>query len=44
MVLLDGILWNSIAGGNAITDTIPIGIIDRIEIIKGPASSAWGSV
>lgn len=42
-VLLDGIRWNFLSGGNAETNTIPVGIIDRIEIIKGPASSAWGS-
>jgi len=42
-VLLDGIRWNYLGGGNAETNTIPVGIIDRIEVIKGPASSAWGS-
>lgn len=42
-VLLDGIRWNYLSGGNAETVTIPVGIIDRIEVIKGPASSAWGS-
>ena len=30
-------------GGNAVTNSIPVGIIQRIEIIKGPASSSWGS-
>ncbi len=43
VVLLDGIRWNFLSGSNAETSTIPVGIIDRIEIIKGPASSAWGS-
>ena len=43
LVLLDGVRWNFLSGGNAETNTIPVGIIDRIEIIKGPASSAWGS-
>jgi vitamin B12 transporter len=43
LVLVDNIPWNSIAGGNAETATIPIGAVERIEIIKGPASSAWGS-
>lgn len=43
LVLLDGIRWNFLSSGNAETNTIPVGIIDRIEIIKGPASSAWGS-
>jgi len=43
LLLLDGIPWNYLSGGNAETHTIPVGIIERIEIIKGPASSAWGS-
>ena len=42
-VLLDGVVWNFLNDGHAETITIPVGIIDRIEIIKGPASSAWGS-
>lgn len=42
-VLLDGVVWNNLSGGVAETSTIPVRIIDRIEIIKGPASSAWGS-
>lgn len=43
LVLLDNVPWNSLAGGNAITQTIPVEIIKRIEVIKGPASSSWGS-
>lgn len=43
LVLLDGIIWNTLNEGNVITNTIPVRIIRRIEIIKGPASSAWGS-
>jgi vitamin B12 transporter len=43
LVLMDDIPWNFMAGGNAETNGIPVGIIERIEIIKGPASSAWGS-
>ena len=43
LVLLDGISWNSLAEGAAETNTIPVGIIERIEVVKGPASSAWGS-
>ncbi len=42
-VLVDGIPWNLLAEGSAETNPIPVGIIERIEIIKGPASSAWGS-
>lgn len=43
LVLVDEIPWNNLAGGNAILNTIPVEIIERIEIIKGPASSTWGS-
>ena len=43
LVLVDGVTWNFLAGGNAETNSIPVGIIERIEVIKGPASSAWGS-
>jgi vitamin B12 transporter len=43
LVVVDGIKWNSLAGGGAETNSIPVGIIERIEIIKGPASSSWGS-
>lgn len=43
LTLLDGIPWNLMNEGSAETNSIPTGIIERIEIIKGPASSAWGS-
>jgi len=43
LVVVDGIRWNSLAGGAAETNSIPVGIIERIEVIKGPASSSWGS-
>jgi vitamin B12 transporter len=43
LVLLDGMQWNWSADNHATTGLIPVGIIERIEIIKGPASSAWGS-
>jgi len=43
LVLLDGVPWNFLSEGSAETNTIPVGIIERIEIIKGPASSTWGS-
>jgi len=43
LVLLDGIPWNFMSEGSAETNSIPVGVIERIEIIKGPASSAWGS-
>ena len=43
LVLLDGIVWNYIGSGRAGTTQIPLGIIKRVEVIKGPASSTWGS-
>ncbi len=42
-VKLDGIPWNLFSSGQAEVNSIPVSIIDRIEIIKGPASSSWGS-
>ncbi|OHB27560.1 MAG: hypothetical protein A2X79_05040 [Desulfuromonadaceae bacterium GWB2_53_15] len=42
-VLLDGVTWNSLGSGEVDTFTIPVQSIERIEIVKGPASSAWGS-
>lgn len=42
-VLLDGMPVNFISGGNAETSFIPLRTVERIEIIKGAASSAWGS-
>ncbi len=43
LVLLDGVEWNMLNDGHAETVSIPVGIIKRIEVIKGPASSSWGS-
>lgn len=43
LVLVDDVPWNFLNSGAAETNTIPVGIIERIEIIKGPASSSWGS-
>ncbi len=43
LVLVDGVSWNFLNSGAAETNSIPVGIIERIEVIKGPASSSWGS-
>ncbi|MBI4794132.1 MAG: TonB-dependent receptor plug domain-containing protein [Deltaproteobacteria bacterium] len=43
LVLVDGIRWNFDNDGMAVTNSIPVEIIERIEVIKGPASSTWGS-
>ncbi|MEW6288778.1 MAG: TonB-dependent receptor [Thermodesulfobacteriota bacterium] len=43
LFLLDGMRINLNSSGAAISNFIPVTIIKRIEIIKGPASSSWGS-
>ncbi|MCJ7602985.1 MAG: TonB-dependent receptor plug domain-containing protein, partial [Desulfobulbaceae bacterium] len=43
LVLVDGMRWNDIYSGMGWTNAIPVEIISRIEVIKGPASSTWGS-
>lgn len=43
LVLLDGVRWSFIDSDWNDTVAIPVGIIDRIEVIKGAASSSWGS-
>lgn len=43
VVLLDGVRLNNANNGIAMLNGIPVAIIDRLEIIKGPASSVWGS-
>jgi vitamin B12 transporter len=43
LVLVDGIRWNYVSSDFPETNDIPVNIIDRIEVIKGAASSAWGS-
>ena len=43
LYLMDGIRLNNSSGGDVDTAIVPIQAIERIEVIKGPASSAWGS-
>ncbi|HEX8960772.1 MAG TPA: TonB-dependent receptor, partial [Geobacteraceae bacterium] len=43
LVLLDGVPLNFIGAGLADIAPIPVQNIERIEIIKGAGSSAWGS-
>ena len=42
-VLLDGMPVNLLSEGKSETSFIPLRIVERIEIIRGAASSAWGS-
>ncbi len=43
LLLLDGIPLTSIGSNFSDVSAIPARIIERVEIIKGPASTAWGS-
>ncbi|HBI14091.1 MAG TPA: hypothetical protein DDY20_00975 [Desulfobulbaceae bacterium] len=43
LVLLDGLRWGYVSFDYPETNTIPVQIIQRVEVIKGPASSTWGS-
>ncbi len=42
-VILDGVVINDLWGPRAEIGNIPVQNIEKIEIVKGPASSAWGS-
>ena len=43
LIMIDGMPINFHSEGYAELNSIPVDIIKRIEIIKGPASSCWGS-
>lgn len=43
LVLVDGVRWNNLSDNFADISAIPVQQIKRVEIVKGPASSAWGS-
>lgn len=43
LVLVDGVRWSYVSFDYPETNTIPVQIIKRIEVVKGPASSTWGS-
>jgi vitamin B12 transporter len=42
-VFVDGILINTLGDNVADVGSVPVQMIERVEIIKGPASSVWGS-
>ena len=43
VVFMDGIVLNVPSSDVADVAAIPVQMIERVEVIKGPASSAWGS-
>jgi vitamin B12 transporter len=42
-VLIDGVVINQLSNNYALVGFVPVQFIERIEIIKGPSSSSWGS-
>jgi vitamin B12 transporter len=43
LVMIDGVSQNILSEAKADVGAMPVQNIERIEIVKGPASSAWGS-
>jgi vitamin B12 transporter len=43
LVLIDGVALNNMSDNIADIGSIPVQQIERVEIVKGPASSSWGS-
>jgi len=42
LVTLDGIPLNNLSDGVVDIGFVPVGFLERIEIVKGPAASVWG--
>jgi len=42
-MMIDGVVLNDLSTNLASAGLMPVQFIERIEIIKGPASSSWGS-
>lgn len=43
LILMDGVKLNTLAENVADMASIPVQMIERIEVLKGPGSSTWGS-
>jgi vitamin B12 transporter len=43
LLMIDGVAMNNLSESTPDLGLVPVQIIERIEIIKGPASSSWGS-
>ncbi|VTV09523.1 Outer membrane cobalamin translocator [Variovorax sp. WDL1] len=43
LLLIDGVRYGSATLGTAAWENIPVDMIDRIEVVKGPASALYGS-
>ncbi|WP_083745707.1 TonB-dependent receptor domain-containing protein [Variovorax sp. KK3] len=43
ILLIDGVRYGSATLGTPVWDNIPVDMIERIEVVKGPASALYGS-
>jgi vitamin B12 transporter len=43
LIMIDGVMQNFLFSSDSDVSSIPVQQIERIEIIKGPGSSSWGS-
>ncbi|HEY2257484.1 MAG TPA: TonB-dependent receptor, partial [Variovorax sp.] len=43
ILMIDGVRYGSATLGTPVWDNIPVEMIDRIEVVKGPASALYGS-
>ena len=43
LLLIDGVRYGSATLGTPVWDNIPVEMIERIEVVKGPASALYGS-
>lgn len=43
LVLLDGIRLNALAGGGVDLRTLPVGLVDRITVVRGVSGARWGA-
>jgi outer membrane cobalamin receptor len=43
LLMMDGIPVNGVGNGFTSTNSVPLGITDRVEVVRGPFSSLYGS-
>ena len=43
ILLIDGVRYGSATAGTPVWDAVPVDMIERIEVLKGPASALYGS-